>query len=441
MLVMKFGGSSVADARQIQKVLEIVRGRIARRPVVVASAHKGMTDLLIQAAHRAAEGEVDATALIERQRGVLRGVGADEWMLDPYFREIEDVLRGVSLVREASPRVLDFIAGFGERMSVRVIAYHFQRQGLAAEAYDAWDLGFVTDDAFGSARPLAGYEAGMAAAFAAKVPSGVVPVVTGFVGRTLKGEPTTVGRNGSDYSATVIAAGAGAEECEIWTDTDGVMTSDPNLVPAARNIPVMSFAEASELAYYGGRVLHPATLLPAVEKNIPVRVLNTNRPEHPGTVITGDGAGAPVDLTSIAYKNNQAVLTISSARMLGQSGFLARVFEVVGRHAIDVDMIATSEVSVSMTTRMGPALDRAADELARLGEVSVARGRALVCVVGRSLASRADLSERVFAALSRAGVVPDMISRGASAINLSLVVPEADVRRLVPEIHARLFDA
>lgn len=440
MLVMKFGGSSVADARQIDKVCEIVRGRIDRRPIVVASAHKGMTDLLIQAARSAAKGDVDAGPLIERQRGVLRGVGADEWMLDHYFREIEDLLRGISLVREVSPRVLDFMAGFGERLSVRAIAFYFSRHGVPAEAYDAFDLGFITDDVFGGARPVRGYEEGMRAAFAAKVPAGVVPIVTGFIGKTRSGEITTVGRNGSDYSATVIAAGVGATECEIWTDTDGVMTTDPNLVPTARNIPMMSFAEASELAYYGGRVLHPSTLLPAIEKNIPVRVLNTNRPQHPGTVITESGGGGG-PITSIAYKGHQAVITIDSAKMLGQPGFLAKVFEILGRARIDVDMISTSEVTVSMTVAGQAPLADVIPQLEQHGRVTVARDRSIICVVGRDMRTKPGLAARVFSALAGAEINVEMISHGANNINLSLLVDDRDVKRAVPAIHDALLSA
>jgi len=436
---MKFGGSSVANAEQIEKVLEIVRGRIDRRPVVVASAHKGMTDLLITAAKNAARGEADAKPIIDRQRGVLRGIGAPEDMLDNYFREIEDMLRGISLVREASPRVLDYMAGFGERLSVRAIAFFFVKHGLPSVAFDAFDLGFVTDDNFGNARPLKGYESGMRAAFDAKVPGGTTAIVTGFIGKTKTGEITTVGRNGSDYSATVIAAGLGAEECEIWTDTDGVMTTDPNLVPSARNIPLMSFAEASELAYYGGRVLHPSTLLPAIEKNIPVRVLNTNRPDHPGTVITEAG-GVPIGpITSIAYKSHQAVITIDSAKMLGQPGFLAKVFEILGRKRVDVDMVSTSEVTVSMTVSGATPLADVIPELEQHGRVTVSRDKSLICVVGRDLRNKPGLASKVFGALAEANINVEMISHGANNINLSLMVDDKEVRRAVPSIHAALF--
>jgi aspartate kinase len=440
MLVMKFGGSSVADARQIQKVLEIVEGRRARRPFVVCSAHKGVTDLLINAAKKAAIGEPDATKLIERHRTVLADLGASASMLDTYFREIEDLLRGISLVREASPRVLDHMQSFGERMSVRSIAFHFTKQGLRAEAYDAWDLGFITDDNFGTARPVKDHEQRMREAFAARVPEGVIPIVTGFIGKTPKGEITTVGRNGSDYTATVFAAGLGAEECEIWTDTDGVMTADPSLIPSARNIPSMSFAEASELAYYGGRVLHPSTLLPAIKKNIPVRVLNTNHPDHPGTVITEIGGDATAPITSIAYKSNQSVITVTSTSMLGQPGFLARIFDVLGRGKIDIDMVSTSEVSVSMTCPPSANLSEVVDGLSALGRVTLDEHKTIICIVGKNVKRTHGIAAKVFGSLSQAEVNVEMISHGANNINLSLLIDDKEVPRAIKSLHSALFD-
>lgn len=439
MLVMKFGGSSVADENQIHKVLEIARSRASRRPVIVSSAHKGITDALLNAGKAAAKGEPDAGQIVEKQRRVLKGCGCDHDMLDPFFREIEDLLRGISLVREASRRSLDYLAGFGERMSVRVIADYFTRNGVKAEAFDAWDLGFITDENFGGARPLPGYEARMLTEFQRRVGSDVLPVITGFVGKTSGGELTTVGRNGSDFSATCFAAGLGAEECEIWTDTDGVMTADPSLVKGARSIPYMSFAEASELAYYGGRVLHPSTLLPAIKRNIPVRVLNTNRPQHPGTVITEDGGDNPNMVTSIAYKEGQAVITIESTQMLGQPGFLAKVFDVLGREKVDIDMISTSEISVSMTCPGASNLNAAMKALEQFGRVSVVTDKTIVCVVGKNVKKQRGLGARVFTALRDSEVNVEMISQGANKINLSFLIDDSDVKKAVPALHDALF--
>lgn len=440
MLVMKFGGTSVKDVTQIHKVLEITRGRLKRKPVLVCSAHKGITDKLINAGHSAAAtGKADPSAIFEQQRAVAKAAGCKDEMLAPFYREIEDLLRGIALVREASKRSIDYLSGFGERMSCRVIAEYFTRQGLKSAAYDAFDLGYITDENFGSARPIQGYENLMAAEFEKKVPKDTIAIITGFVGKTQKGDLTTVGRNGSDFTATCFAAGLSAEECEIWTDTDGVMTADPSLIKDAKSIPVMSFAEASELAYYGGRVLHPSTLLPAIKRNIPVRVLNTNRPEHPGTVITENGGDNGLPITSIAYKENQAVITIESTMMLGQPGFLAKVFDVLGRDGVDIDMISTSEVSVSMTCPELPNLNTVVKHLEQFGRTSLVTDKTIVCVVGKNVKEQKGLGAKVFTALRDSDVNVEMISQGANKINLSFLIDDSAIPRAIPALHKALF--
>ncbi|MFO0757695.1 MAG: aspartate kinase [Byssovorax sp.] len=440
MIVMKFGGSSVADRRQIEKVLRIVEGRATRRPLVVSSAHKGMTDALIGAATEAARGVFAPERAIERQAGIARGLGCDESLLRPFFAELTDLLRGLSLVRELSPRSLDYAASFGERMAVRCLADFFTREGLPARAFDVWDLGFVTDACFGGARPLPGYEATMQRLVGERVPPGVVPIVTGFVGKTEDGDITTVGRNGSDLTATLVGAALGAEEVEIWSDTDGVMTADPSVVKQARSIPAMRFDEAAELAYFGSRVLHPSTLVPAIERNIPVRILNTNRPEHPGTVLRAVAPEGEAAATSIAYKEGQVAVTLSSPRMFGAAGFLGEVFSILGRHEVVVDMLASSEISISFTTDRRAPLDRALPELARLGEVKVEEHKTLLVVVGRSLASRAGLGATILEAIASAGVNVQMVSFGRKSVSMTMLIADEDVGRAVGVLHRRLFE-
>lgn len=441
MIVMKFGGSSVANRAQIDKVLSIVAGRAARAPLVVCSAHKGMTDALVSAAREAQRGVFAPGAVLERQTAIARGLGCDDGLLAPFFSEITDLLRGISLVRELSPRSLDYVSSFGERMSVRVIADHFTRSGLPAQAFDVWDLGFLTDATFGAARPLPGWEAGMRRLVAERVRAGVVPVVTGFVGKTESGEITTVGRNGSDLTATLVGGALGAEEVEIWSDTDGVMTADPSVVKAARSIPAMRFDEAAELAYFGSRVLHPSTLVPAMEKSIPVRVLNTNQPDHPGTVIHHAAPESESLATSIAYKEAQIVVTLTSTRMFGEAGFLGRAFEVLGRHRVVVDMLATSEISVSFTTDRRERLDPALAELSSLGDCRVEGGKTLLVVVGRHLAERAGLGAAILQAVAEAGVNVEMVSYGMKSISLTMLIADADVGRAVGVLHRRLFES
>jgi aspartate kinase len=459
MIVMKFGGSSVANRAQIQKVRAIVEGRVAkslprgRAPLVVCSAHKGITDALVGAAREAAAGRFAPEGVLARQAAIATELGCDGALLAPFFAEITDLLRGISLVREFSPRSLDYVSSFGERMSVRVIADFFRREGLPAEAVDVWDLGFVTDDCFGGARPVPGWEGLVSEKLAARVPAAVVAVVTGFVGRTAAGEITTVGRNGSDLTATLLGAALAADEVEIWSDTDGVMTADPSVVPAARSIPKMRFDEAAELAYFGSRVLHPSTLLPAMERNIPVRVLNTNRPAHPGTVIHHDAGdlnrarALATDTTwdderatSIAYKEGQIAVTLTSTRMFGEAGFLGRAFEVLGRHRVVVDMLATSEISVSFTTDKSDRLDAAMVELGVLGDCRVERNKTLLVVVGKHLADRPGLGAAILEAASEAAVNVEMVSYGMKSISLTMLIPDADVGRAVGVLHRRLFE-
>ena len=441
MLVMKFGGSSVADRTQIDKVRAIVQGRAARRPVVISSAHKGVTNALIAAGKAAAAGKDDAGAdVIAKQTGIARDLGCSDALLAPLFAELRDLLRGVRLVKELSPRSLDYITSFGERMAVRVIADYFARTGLPARAYDVWDLGFVTDSNFGQARPLEGYEARMNDAFDRLVPQGVVPIVTGFVGQNAAGEITTVGRNGSDLTATLVAAAINAAEAEIWSDTDGVMSADPHLVAGARNIPTMSFAEAAELAYFGSRVLHPETLLPAMAKDIPVRVLNTNRPEHPGTVILREPAARDLVVTSIAYKENQSILTVRSPRMFAQSGFLSELFAITTRHNLVIDMVTTSEISVSLSCADVETLARVHVEAQKLGECRLDHGRTILAVVGQNLPTRSGLGALILQALALVDVNVELVSFSAGSINFSMVIADADVDRAVPALHAALFE-
>jgi aspartate kinase len=440
MIVMKFGGSSVANRLQIEKVLSIVAGRTGRAPLVVSSAHKGITDALVEAAREALGGRVAPEIALAKQTAIAADLGCDPRLLQPFFAEITDLLRGVSLVRELSPRSLDYVSSFGERMSVRVLADFFVRNGLPAMAVDVWDLGFVTDGTFGAARPLPGWEANARSLVKQRVPKGVVPIVTGFVGRTEAGEITTVGRNGSDLTATLLGAALGAEEIEIWSDTDGVMTADPSVVKGARSIATMSFDEAAELAYFGSRVLHPSTLLPAMEKSIPVRVLNTNRPDHPGTVIHHHASEGPSRATSIAYKEGQVALTLASTRMFGEAGFLSRAFEVLGRYQVVVDMVATSEISISLTTDRPERLELALRDLAALGDCRVEGGKTLLVVVGRHLAQRAGLGGVILEAVAEAGVNVEMVSYGMKSISLTMLISDADVGPAVGALHRRLFE-
>ncbi len=442
MIVMKFGGSSVANRAQIEKVRAIVAAASDRTPVVVSSAHKGVTDALINTARDAAAGEDDGgDMVIGKQTAVAESLGCSLDLLAPLFAEIRDLLRGIRLVRELSPRSLDYISSFGERMSVRCIADFFTREGLKAQAFDAWDLGFITDDNFGRARPLPDFPQRLKDAFSTKVPTAAVPVITGFVGKNVGGDITTLGRNGSDLTASLVGAGLDASEVQIWSDTNGVMTADPGIVPTAQSIPHMRFDEAAELAFFGSRVLHPSTLLPAIDKDIPVRVLNTNRPEHPGTAISASPPEREASFTSVAYKENQAVLTISEPHMFESVGFLGRVFTTLAEHGAVLDMVATSEVSVSVTSHDVAALRAAIPDLQAFGETDLKTGKAILAVVGRKIHHTPGIGARVMKSLAAAEVNIEMHSFGMASNNISLVVDDAAIATAVPALHDALFEA
>lgn len=442
MIVMKFGGSSVANRAQIEKVRHIVAAARDRAPVVVSSAHKGVTDALIDTARAAAEGKDDGgEAVIAKQHAIAESLGCPAALLAEHFAEIRDLLRGIRLVGELSPRSLDYISSFGERMSVRCIADFFSRQGVKAQAFDAWDLGFITDGNFGRARPVADFPERLRKAFDEKVPSGVVPIITGFVAKNEGGVITTLGRNGSDLTASLVGAALRAEEVQIWSDTNGVMTADPGIVEGAKSIPHMRFDEAAELAFFGSRVLHPATLLPAIEADIVVRVLNTNRPDHPGTAISANPPERAEAFTSVAYKEGQTVLTIAEPRMFESVGFLAKVFTQLAESGAVIDMVATSEVSVSVTSHDGASLRAAERHLRALGETDLREGMSILAVVGRGIHTTPGIGARVMKALGKAGVNIEMHSFGMASNNISLVVEDGAIARAVPALHDALFEA
>jgi aspartate kinase len=437
MIVLKFGGTSVGTAPNIRNILDIVRREQERRPLVVVSALAGVTDLLVELGHTAPRGEIATETIEERHRAMLGELGLPTDLLDPLFGELNDLVRGMKLVGEASDRAVDCLLSFGERCSARLIAAFFAASGLPARAVDAFDAGLRTDSHFGRARPLP--DDGRIAKFFADFAE--VPVVTGFIAHDERGNITTLGRNGSDYSAALFGHAVSAEEIQIWKDVDGVMTADPKLVENACPIPVMSFEEAAELAYYGGKVLHPAAILPAMEKGIPVRVLNTSQPSSPGTLILASYDEPGVTVRSVVYKRGIHLVNLTSPRMLQQHGFLARVFEAAARHEIDVDLVATSEVSITMTTDSSARLEQLRADLAHIGKVEVEPHHALVCVVGRGMAAEFGVAAKVLTVLAEARVPVRVISQGAVKVNIALVVAEDHLERAIRALHGSFFAA
>ena len=444
MRVLKFGGTSLGDAERIRGVVDIVRGRAAAGPVlVVVSAQSGVTNDLIALAERARTGPVEATAIRVRLERIIADLGLGEdlggVLVEEELDELETLLRGIMLVGDLTPRSLDRMMSFGERCSVRIVAAAMRAAGLPSRPYMAYDVGLLTDAAHGAAHLLAPSWEQIPAALRPALSEGILPVVTGFIGKDPDGYVTTLGRGGSDYSAAIFGAALGASEIEIWTDVDGVMTADPRMVPAAHSLDRMSFGEAAELAYYGAKVIHPATIQPAVWKNIPIRVLNTMRPDHPGTLVLRDVSDAVPGVRSIASKTGISAVHVTSLRMLLQYGFMRRMFEVFERHEVVIDMISTSEVSVTVTTDNPRHLPAVEAELREFAEVRIESGKAILCLVGEGLRTSGDVLARIFGTLQREDVAVRMVSVGASRINVSLLVDKADERRAVVALHREFF--
>jgi aspartate kinase len=451
MVVQKFGGTSVADPDAIRRLITIVsaaRTRHGRGPAVVVSAMSGVTDALLETAAGAASSRLDdARARLGRIRDRHRSTAAAlvngrdlaelESQMDEQFGQLDAVFRTLATTGEASPRTLDVVAAAGELLISRVVAAALQAAALPATWVDARKV-VVTSDDYTRATPLAGdTEAAMRAHVASLVDSGRVPVLGGFIGATTDGHTTTLGRGGSDYSGALVGAGIGASEIQIWTDVDGMLSADPRVVPHPRLVPALAFAEAAELAYFGAKVLHPSTILPAIEHDIPVRILNSRKPEGAGTVITAEGAVDGTPVTAFACKPDVTVIDITSSRMLMAYGFLRQVFEVFERFRTAVDVVTTSEVSVSVTVDDRRHVTGIVEALRALGEVSVEPDMALLCAVGNRLRAEPEIAARVVSVLEE--VPLRMISQAASRRNITVILRQADLPHAMQRLHGEFF--
>jgi aspartate kinase len=435
MIVMKFGGTSVEDAAAIDRSCGIVGERISRKPFVIVSALGGATNGLLEAGTLAARGEIGkamtiADRLEYRHTELLPSTGE-------HFIRLRELLKALGAIGEFSPRTQDLIASYGEALSALIFVDRMNRLGYEAAHVDAREC-VVTDDRFGKAAPMMDVTTSrLENAARAHLDAGRVVVMGGYIGSTLSGTTTTLGRGGSDYSAAIVGAALNAEEIQIWTDVDGMMTADPRIVSSAWKVREISFDEASELAYFGAKVLHPLTVLPAVEKNIPVYILNSRKPKGTGTRITREARPCRNLIKSIACKRGITVVTVSSSRMLMAHGFLRALFEVFDRHHTSVDMVATSEVSVSLTLDNVSSLDPIVQDLRQLGDVEVSSNKSLICLVGNNLKYTPGVARRAFGSLADINIL--MVSHGASNINFSFLIDEKDADAAIQNLHADFF--
>ena len=449
---MKFGGTSVEDAAAMRRTAAIVRGRRERglQPVVVVSAMAKVTDQLLAAAAAAGRGEkADALAIASRLRhrhietanNLLCGelFIEVEQSIQRRFDSLDNLLRGIAAVGELTPRTSDKVVSYGERLSSRIVAAAFAQEGLSGAHVDARRC-IITDSNYGRAVPQeAAIERALAAEVLPLIEAGKTPVMGGFIGSNAEGITTTLGRGGSDFTAALIGGGMHAGAIEIWTDVDGIMTTDPRICPNALRVKTISFEEAAELAYFGAKVLHPATILPAVQKSIPVWVLNSRNAANEGTKITAVAPPCASPFKSIAVKRRLTIIDIVANRMLMTHGYLKRVFDIFDKYRCIIDMVSTSEVSISVTVDTNERLPEICAELEQIADVKLEGSKALICMVGEDIRGQAGISGRVFSAIRHVNV--RMISQGASEINMSFMIEESDVEEAVRALHKEFFSA
>jgi len=447
VIVVKFGGTSVGDAAAIERAADIVRSRLPRDPIVVVSALGGATNALLAVGEQSGKGHLI---------GALRGV---ETLRDRHLRECEALLgssdeateiaaelsamfdelahlaEALSTLGHVTPRSFDAIAAQGEQLSAHLVAAYFRKVGIDAEYVDPRTV-MITDDRFMEAEPQPEAIAERAREILQPmVQEKRVPVMGGFVGSTVNGITTTLGRGGSDYSASLIGAALGAEAIEIWTDVDGMLTADPRVVNGSLLIEQIRFDEASELASFGAKVLHPNTIAPAVRLGIPVFIYNSRKPEGKGTRITFDAPHRPV--SAIAGKTDVTIIKVTAARMLLAHGFLKRVFEIFERHKTSVDVVATSEISVSATIDDASRLDSLLVDLRDLGDVSMERNRGIIAIVGAGICDAGGAMGRALMALGDVQI--HMMSLSATGINLTVIVDADAVNPAMRRLHSEFF--
>jgi aspartate kinase len=443
MIVMKFGGSSVADAGRIRHVAEIVRGYLERKPALVLSAMGDTTDHLLEAAEKALKTRTASVNRIEelhlktiRDLGLGAAVGEE---IRPLLEELRSLLMGICLIRELTGKTKDYLVSFGERLSVRIFAAYLNSLGLRARALDAWNAGFVSDSGFTAAELEAESWEAIPGAVLPLINEGVLPVLTGFIAKDRQGNITTLGRGGSDLSATVLAAASKAEEVQVWKDVDGILTADPRIVKDARPVEAVTYEEAAELAYFGAQVLHPRAMQPCMKTGTPVLVKNSYNPAAPGTRIVPSLDRKTLPVQAITSRKDVTLVDIVSTRMLGQYGFLAEVFSAFARHGISVDMVATSEVSISLTLDAAHDLGAVKRELSKIAGVEIRTGKAIVTIIG-DVHRSSEILQRAFGVCARRGIQVQMISLGASKVNISFIVNDTQGAEVVQRLHEEFFE-
>jgi len=446
--ILKFGGTSVEDEAAFIRAATIIKDRKELLPVVVVSAMSGVTDGLIHSIDQSKNQNVNIAMdglapCLDRHLRVAAELLAENEQREFEARvelarcDIRRLLQRIGNAPELCKELSDAVLAYGEQLSSLLLGAVLRTQGNEAQVLDPTRF-IITDEQYGCAAPmLAQTFEKTRSSLLPLLEKGRIPVFGGFVGSNVSGKTTILGRGGSDYTAALVGAALVANEIQIWTDVCGVLTADPKVVPQAQRVPRMSYAEAAELAYFGAKVLHPKTIQPAVENSIPVRICNSRLPDEGGTLVTAEPETSPHMIKSIAHKTGITTIQITSARMLGAYGFLRALFEVFDRHRTAVDVVTTSEVSVSLSLDDVTSLAAIISDLERLGSVRVEAGRAIVCVVGEGLRGTPGIAAQVFSTISDINVT--LISQGASSINLTFAIDEGRVNEAVCRLHEAFF--
>lgn len=441
MIVMKFGGSSVANAERIKHVASIIKAYKEKKPVVVLSAMGDTTDHLLEAADQAVKGIVDVEGVAKLHKETAELLDVNIETIQDLLKELNQLLTGISMLKEISKRSRDYLVSFGERMSVRMMAAYLTKEGIPAKFYDAWDIGILSDSNYMAAelldsvwddipKYLTGYKNGTDVE---------IPIVTGFIAKDVKGNITTLGRGGSDLTATMIGAAMQAEEVQTWKDVDGILTTDPRIVKEAKTVPEVTYEEAQELAMFGAQVLHPRSMVPVRKSGTPVRVKNSYNITSPGSIIVENHTGKVPPVCAITTVKNITLIDIVSSRMLGAAGFLAHVFNNFLKWNISIDVIATSEVSVSLTVNTKADLSGLIADLEQASQVSVRKEKAIVTIICDAAHSSAILASG-FQALAEEGINVQMISQGASKVNISMIVDADEADKTIQILHSAYFN-
>tara|TARA_Y100000034_G_C6902713_1_gene417901 strand:+ start:2106 stop:3431 length:1326 start_codon:yes stop_codon:yes gene_type:complete len=439
---MKFGGTSLAGGEGIKNTASIIKTRLDKKPIIVISAMKGVTDKLLNLAKISAEGvnpNEKTHSLIEEHKETIKSLNLTEDFLTEDFVNLHDVLNGIYLLKELSLRSLDLVSSFGEIFSSKIISEYLNKNNIKSKQYSGGEIGILMNNIQNSEVSEETYEN------VRNTLKGVddLPIITGFIAKNKEGDITTLGRGGSDYTASIIGAALNVDEIEIWTDVDGIKTADPKIVENAKQWSKITFNEAAEMAYFGAKILHPKTLKPAVKKQIPVRILNTQNIDNKGTLIVKEDEDHP--FKSISYKKNITIVRLCSTKMLLVHGFLSKVFDIFNKYEISIDLVSTSEITVSMTidnfNNGFDNLDLAISELEKIAKVELLRERDLICIVGKGIRGKSGILGRIFKVCKNSNTNVEMVSQGASPISISFVVKQEDSNEVIKKLHQELFES